>query len=212
MIDSFLVDFNYLARNTQINAIGAGMAAIGPKTPTFTADVSGNNVAVTLTSQTQYPYYRIGVRSSTFDFDSVYTIAGTTGNIYLALPDVYYFSVASSDTNEVESLFGGEQMVQVTSAGDLSAASGIFLLPSKPNPADELTVITVLVKGNPLSSNVVIRIFDSNGSSVREIPLSLKPGLNDVSYHHGYNVSGIFFCELELDGKVIDRKKMVFAR
>jgi hypothetical protein len=68
LLDSFLVDFNYLARNTAINGNAAAMAAIGPKTPTFALTTGGNQVDVSITADQLYPQYRVGVRSLTYDW------------------------------------------------------------------------------------------------------------------------------------------------
>lgn len=73
VIDSFFVDFNYLSRNAIINGNAAGMAAIGPATPDFNLSVNDSALIIHVTQQTQYNVYRVGVRTLSNDWDSVYT-------------------------------------------------------------------------------------------------------------------------------------------
>jgi len=211
-IDSFLVDKDYLKRNTQINTNAAAMAAIGVKTPAFTYSVIGNEVHVTITDQTQFAQYRIGVRSSTYDFDSVYTINGTSGSFIPDTLDLVYLSVASVDSNGVESFFSEEQMVTLTGIQQINAASGVELLPMKPNPADDATTITIYSSLDNESRQASIRISDSNGIMISEIPVTLHKGLNEVPYHHKVNESGMNIIQLLIDGKVIAARNIVFTR
>jgi len=73
VIDSFFVDFNYLARNTAINGVAASMAAIGPKTPpSFEYQEGGDDeIWVSIEDPEDYNHYRIGFRSVSNDFDTV---------------------------------------------------------------------------------------------------------------------------------------------
>jgi hypothetical protein len=98
-IDSFFVDFNYLARNSIINATGVTMAATGPLTPDLNVTAIGNSsVEVTITQQTQYLQYRVGVRTLTNDWDSVYTFSNQLiDTIILPVTGNNIFSVASVD-------------------------------------------------------------------------------------------------------------------
>ena len=41
--------------------------------------------------------------------------------------------------------------------------------------------------------------------------ISLKEGINEVTYEHGYFVSGTYIYTLMIDGAPIDSKRMVFA-
>ena len=211
-LDSFFVDFNYLSRNTLINANGIAMAATGPLIPDLTAvNIYGSTVVVTITNQTQYKQYRIGVRSLTNDWDSVYTFNNKLADtIVIAVPGRHIFSVASVDDKGIESLFSREILINKIGIDEkTSGTSGIELLPNKPNPADEQTMITIVSDRN-VNKNSYLNITDINGKLVKQIPVELQPGINEVLYEHGFHVAGTFFCTLYLEGKKVSTVKMVF--
>lgn len=212
VIDSFFVDFNYLARNAAVNGTAAGMMGIGPKQPDFLLTSPGQHqLSVQLTQQTQYGQYRIGVRTLTNDFDSVYTINSTSATINVPPATTYYVSVASVDTNGIESLFSREYMMTNTGVKEQMKEQGVQLLQNRPNPADESTIISVLVSEAKSYKEAYIRIADIKGKEVKRIALELMPGMNEVLYDHGYNVSGTFIYSLVIDGKVLQSKRMTFT-
>ena len=212
-LDSFFVDFNYLSRNAVINATGVGMAAIGPLTPDLSVAVVGDTtVAVTITHQTQYQQYRIGVRTITNDWDSVYTFSNSLiDTIVLPGPGTSIFSVASVDSNGIESLFSEEvllNIVGVNSPGN--SANGIKLLPNTPNPADEQTIITIVSDKVLKNKSAYVSVTDTNGKEIARIPVEIHQGVNEVLYNHGFHASGVFSCTLFVNGEKIDSVKMVF--
>lgn len=212
IIDSFLVDVHYLQRNAQINANAAAMAAIGVFTPDFSFTTSGNDLQITIDSQTQYSKYRVGVRSNSYDFDSVYTIIGTSGTIHLDSSGVFIASVAAVDSNGIESFFSEEKIITVVGVQNISSQSGIRLMPMKPNPADDATTISVFANDDLANANALIRITDTNGIRVKEIPLTIKKGLNEVLYKHGPQPRGTYLIQLVVDGKNIATSRIVFSR
>ncbi len=215
-IDSFFVDFNYLARNACINATGASIAALGPKKPDFNiATILGPGIIIHITQEANYSFYRVGVRSTTNDWDSVYTISGYYDTIFPPVSNIYYVSVSSVDENGLESLFSKEIILQNSqiSVADIAAEpeNPLELLQNRPNPFDEATIIGVLVN-KPLSyKKAEIRVFDVNGKKVETLDIALKLGVNEVSYEHGYGKTGTYFYTLIIDGKEISRKSMIFA-
>jgi len=208
-IDSFLVDFNYLKRNTQINANGAAMAAIGPHTPEFTYAITGSDLSVTITTETQYAQYRVGVRTVTNDFDSVYAINGTSGTIHLDSQGVYYVTVASVDTNGIESFFSDE--LNTTAIENISAPDGIVMLSVKPNPADDATMISFMLSNLIAYKEAFIRIIDSNGKMIQQNSITLQRGMNEVLYHHPYHQSGVYIAQLVIDDKIYASMRIVFG-
>lgn len=212
--DTFFVDFNYLARNTLINGIAAGMIGISPATPDFTATSTGGNLIINITEETERPKYRVGIRTTTNDWDTVYTFTGTnTATINIA-PGNYILSVASVNDMNVESLFSTETTVRV---GPVNATNivtyeqpSVELLQNQPNPADEATMISVKVN-NPIAyKEAYISIRDINGREVKRNTITLNNGINEIMYEHGYNASGTYIYTLVIDGAVIQSKRMVF--
>jgi hypothetical protein len=212
-VDSFFVDFNYLARNVVINGNAIGMEAIGPKTPDFNLTTTGQNLIVQVTQQTQYLQYRIGVRTLTNDWDSVYTFTGTLVDTINNLPPANYIvSIASVDTNGVESLFSHEKNATLVGINNpQSQKEKLTLLQNKPNPFDEATYISVLVNEMPQYKNAFIVITDIENKLVKKISVTLTKGMNDILYEHGYGMSGTYNYSLVIDGKTIMTRKMVFA-
>ncbi|HKR04635.1 MAG TPA: M28 family peptidase [Bacteroidia bacterium] len=213
-LDSFFVDFNYLTRNSVINATGLAMAATGPLTPDLNVVAIGNSAAeVTITQQTQYQQYRVGVRTLTNDWDSVYTFNNQLVDT-ITLPAVgnTIFSVASVDTNSIESLFSREVLVNVVGIKQQADhANEIYLVANTPNPADEQTLISVFSNRAVKDKSCYLVITDINGKEITRIPFELQKGLNEILYNHGFHASGTFWCLLYIENKKIDSAKMVFS-
>ncbi len=215
-IDSFFVDFNYLARNACINGTGAAIAALGPKKPDFnTATVIGPGIIIHVLQEANYPTYRVGLRSVNNDWDSVYTISGYYDTIFPPVSNVYYVSIASVDENGLESLFSKEVVIQNSQISvpeiEETTTLPIELLQNRPNPFDEATIIGVLVNKNLSYKKAEIVLSDINGKIIEKLPIELAPGVNEAYYEHGYGKTGTFFYTLVVDGKEIARKSMIFA-
>ncbi len=212
-LDSFFVDFNYLARNAVINGNAAAMMAIGPKMPGLTlADGGVNKLSVQFTGQTAYPAYRIGLRTTTNDWDSVYTFAGA-GPHLINLPAANYIvSAAAVDALGVESLFSAEQAAAVKVGAVQKESPALELLQNKPNPFDEVTTVGVLVREPPLYREAYVQIADAvSGKEVQRLPIVLRKGVAEVTFKHGYGARGVYVYSLTIDGKRVESRKMVFA-
>jgi len=213
ILDSFFVDFNYLARNTVINGNAAGMIAMSPKTPDFTTSINGASLTVNITQQQQYQTYRLAVRQiSGNDWDTVYTFSGLSHTV--VLPNgIHAVSVASVDNLQVESLFSRELVAGIVNgiANVDPKTSQIELLQNKPNPFDEATHIGVMVNEVPNYKLAYVSITDvSSGKEIKRFSVELKKGLNEIMYEHGYHAAGTFLYTLYIDGKAIQSKKMQF--
>lgn len=211
VLDSFFVDFNYLSRNVVINGTGLAMAAMGPIIPTFSFGGGNNKLTVTVLTQTSYQHFKVGLRTLTNDWDTVISFTGTSVTIPV-IPANYIASVASVDERGVESLFSGEQIVRLTGIEEVAAhGAGITLMQNTPNPADEATTISVMLQKGIQYKTAYIIIRDLKGQTVESIPITLSPGMNEVDYRHGYHHTGVFIYTLEIDGKIVDSKRMVFV-
>jgi hypothetical protein len=118
--------------------------------------------------------------------------------------------VAAVDASGVESLFSGEQMVTLGIDNKAVQANDIELMQNKPNPSDEATMISVWVHKSILYKTASINITDITGKLVQQLPVVLKSGINEVTYEHGYNMSGTYIYTLVIDGQTIDSRKMLF--
>ena len=122
-----------------------------------------------------------------------------------------FVQAASIDARGVESLFSEEKLVRLTGTADLSPSKNVELFQNKPNPFDESTMISFWVENPSAIRTTKIMITELNGRPVKEIPVVVKQGMNEVMYHHGYNMVGTFLYTLMVDGEVVSTKKMVFA-
>ncbi len=218
LLDSFFVDFNYLARNAVVNGNALGMAAAGPVTPTnFNLAGIDNGFEVSFEDSYNYGVYRVGVRTfATNDWDTVYTIYQTTDSLYgLAPGNIYVVSVASVDADGVESLFSNERFDNFTTdTREIPAAQqNVELLQNRPNPFDEATVISVYVEQALDYREAFIAVYSMQGKELARLPIALQPGLNEVTYdydHHSY-VPGTYAYSLVIDGQVVATRQMVYA-
>ena len=209
VIDSFFVDFNYLARNAVINGNAACMAASGPASPALSALLADTGkIAVSITGQAPF---RVGIRTVNNDWDSVYTIAQNIDTILLPFANRYYVSAASVDSLGIESLFSSEITLVTTAAEKTLENQMPELLPNRPNPFDEATLISVFAGNKKTWKKAALRISDMKGNILKVLPIELKEGLNEILYEHGYNMQGILNCTLLLDGKPFQSRQMIFA-
>ena len=112
----------------------------------------------------------------------------------------------------MESLFSNEELVRLTGTHEETAPKeGVELLQNRPNPFDESTIISFMVHGPVAGFKANIVITDLNGKRIREIPVAVQQGMNEVLYEHGYNMVGTYLYSLFLNDQLIDTKKMVFA-
>jgi hypothetical protein len=213
-IDSFFVDFNYLSRNASINGNAAAMAALGPDRPSIASvGQDGDFLYIEIEDPLDYNHYVVGLRVHTHDFDTLYYIMdGKSGVFELPSRQLNIFiSAASIDSNGVESLFSGEVLSKLTGTSDPQQNVGIELFQNVPNPFDESTTISFMVADPAGVDNAFIAITDINGKLVKEIPVAVKEGMNEVLYHHGYNMTGTYLYSLFVDDRLIETRRMIFA-
>lgn len=223
ILDSFYVDFNYLNRNTVINGVSAGMAAIGTRTPTVSYVNDNNGITVSVLTETQYLYYRVGVRTIHNDFDAVYVFKDS---LTFVIPNIqkdstYYICIASADSNGIESLFTKEVRYKALGNGPIFINSvttkseltkKIKMLQNIPNPFSSSTVIPVVVN-TPLNfSDAYILVSNLMGQPVTKINANLKIGNNTINIDRNNFRNGIYNYSLVVDGKVLQTEKMLIIK
>jgi hypothetical protein len=217
-VDSFFVDFNYLARNALINANAAAVAARNVPVPpnSFTGTRAGNQLTVHITDPADLGEYRVALRTLSNDWDTVYTLAGDTTGVFTTIPGgIIYLSVAGVDAEGMESLFSSEKQLfpNIVSNSEPGGETerNIRLFPNRPNPFDEATWITFWVNEVPTYQKAFVQIVDLQGKIIEQIPVALKQGLNETLYTHGYGVRGTFAYALIVDDQTVDARQMIFA-
>jgi hypothetical protein len=227
VIDSIYINPGYLTRNTLVNGNSLAMVALGPDTVTLTASLWTANTVQVKFSPAGEPAYRVAIRSTTNDWDSVYTVTGASSGI-ITVPyggnKTFYISAAAVDANGTESQFSTEWtlntgMVVLDLTPDTNQPApppasyyGIQLLPNRPNPFDESTLITIN-SGTDLFTNRTCLLFTGiDGRVITKIPVPLQKGVNQVVYNHGFSASGTYICTLLIDGQPVQSTEMIFGR
>lgn len=214
-IDSFFVDFNYLARNAVINGNAATCIAQSNPVPSFVATQGNGNVIIDIEDD-NYDSYKVMVRSRENDFDTVYTHQGSDNFLFPIPPSgttFLFVSIAGIDDNGIESCFTDEIRPTLSGASEpeqVSPSVPVQLFQNKPNPFDEATYIHYEVTGDLKGKQGRIVIRDMNGKIITTMPADLKAGYHELLYTHGYNATGTYLYSLEIDGQVVASKRMIF--
>lgn len=217
VVDSFFVDFNYLARNALINANALAIAARSVALPpNFTAKRAGSQLTVSFDAPIDTHTIRVAVRSITNDWDTVFTLSpGFSDNLSCNPSGPVYVSVAGVDAWGAESLFSVEKIATLSGTDNPEESDNvqnIRLFQNRPNPFDEATWISFWVNELPSNArNASIQILDLAGKVIQNIPVTLQQGMNEVLYTHGYGVRGTFTYTLWIGGKAVDARQMIFA-
>ena len=214
-LDSFFVDFNYLARNTRINGVAAAMVSMSPAMVSMDVEWTGEKVDITVLDDNDYLHYVLGVRTLMNDFDTLLYFDGTKEFYFVPEMDIesLRLTIASVDENDVESCFSDELFVKQTVGvvKEKQSKYPVELWQNAPNPFDEATVIAVYVNQTFPYNNALIKIHSATGQWIKDMPIELNEGANEVLYTHGYGTNGIHSYSLFIDGELIESKKMVFA-
>ena len=226
--DSLYVDVDYLARNALINGNSAAMVGLGPDTITLKAKmITYNKVALQFvsTSTPAVPAYRTAIRSATNDWDSVYTSKKTSDTIQVpyGANTTFYISAAAMDASNTESQFSTEYQLSNTLfplylVPDSSAPAspdpgyyGIQLMPNRPNPFDEQTLITIRSGTDLYENRTFLSFSTTDGRVISRMQVPLKTGLNEVLFDHGFSMApGVYICTLLIEGLPVQSTKMLF--
>jgi len=235
VIDSFFVDFNYLKRNCVLNGATAALASHGPETPDYTLVNDSNGFTIQITSATQYLNYRVGVNptSQMTEFTALYRFTDTLEYIVPGLDagTQYLITVASVDSNGITSMFSSAIFPPVSpivttspaaqddlpysfacnivSVDDLIPGSPhTFSILCVPNPSSGAAKIIVNVGSKFSYKGAQIQVRNLAGQVVRELPISLHMGANEVIMNRNELPAGIYSYSLVADGVTMVTKKL----
>ncbi len=220
VLDSFFVDFNYLSRNATINGLASSFAAIGPEQVNFEGFIDGDSILINILDDNNYLNYKVYSRSMMQDYDTSYMVLGSKSKYIVKNPGsnfAQFISVASVDEEGIESLISPENFVNtVLSDGEpitlpVPEQKIATLFQNRPNPFDEATSIGYIIHRDLGSKKIEIVIRNTHGNMVKRLSASKTKGVNEVVYNHGYNKEGSFIYSLEVDGRAVESKMMVFA-
>jgi len=219
-LDSFFVDFNYLARNAIINGNAMAASAMGPEPPTgFSLEEVENGLVYQIEDPTDNGLYRLGVRAfsnGTNYFDTLFTVTAKSDTLYGLMPgEVLMVTAATIDSNGIESHFSEEDFENFVSSTETATIPerGITLLQNRPNPFDEATTIGIRVEKEVDYQSAQLIITDAQGRALTRYEVDLRPGLVQVTYgyHHHQFKPGTYYYSLVIDGQLFETKAMVYA-
>ncbi len=217
--DSLFVDFNYLARNTQINGTGIASAATGPETPQFNFEIDGDSIRWSVQDPLNLRHYRIASRVSGNDFDTIMTFQDTTSGIFRRQFSTIFqdeiISGAGVDADGVESFFGTESffITVLTSTDDVEAApKGFELFQNVKNPYYKSTLIQYNLGDLTGIKEVAITVTNTSGQIVDRIPATRHLGINSFNYYPTESMVGNHFYSLEINGEFVSTKQMVILK
>ncbi|MDQ3142584.1 MAG: M28 family peptidase [Bacteroidota bacterium] len=215
ILDSFYVNFNYLAKNTLINGANIINAASGPDLQhSVKFEVENGEVKWEITGPANYHNFLIGVRLLTnTNFDTLIDTDQLKGSFRMPRLGIFYGSLAASDTNNLISMFSPEVQFRITSANDNPIKEKVELLQNYPNPFDEATVIPIYVHELFGHGANWIEIHSADGHLIKKITLDLQLGLNEIQYEYAWHnyLPGNYYYSLWLKGKKISTRVMTFT-
>ena len=221
VIDSFFVDFNYLARNTVVNGMAASLAALGPQTPIFYGEEDGNKLIISIEDELDYNHYRIFSRSTEEDFDSIYDLVGSKSMSIERISNptsLQKVSIASVDENGIESLFSREQayfpfttnvkevVIDGVQSSQIAKITSIW-----PNPFNDFTTIGFLVMDQSIIKDLEILITDSFGRKIRSSNFKPLYGYNEIRFNRDNMSSGIYNLSLIINGYITESTMLVIG-
>lgn len=220
VIDEYFVDFNYLKKNSLVNATAIIASAAGPGTPqlVFLKEIPGG-ISIEIGDPDPAPAYKIGIRRLTSgpEFDTVVTITSTRDSIMGFPRSLYYVSVAAIDSLEIESLFTQEERLSVPSGindpVDNPVKNDWELMQNNPNPFDEATWIRIRRHRVRDYRSIFLSVTDMEGKELARIPVQVNGPETEILYdyqYHGYQ-PGVYAYSLVVDGVVVDTKRMIYA-
>lgn len=227
LIDSFYVDFNYLARNAVINGMSATLLAHGPETPAYSILDEPTGLRVQVTGSGTWSAYRVGVRglNSPQAFDALYRTDQTSFLVPgLEANHAYYISVAGVDAQGITSIFGAEQ-VRANDADTppmpvddlpygldclpIGIAEAMATLPGaitvSPDPFIGLADLRWSM-ANAAPQQLHLVITDAQGRELHRQRISGAQGRWTYAHRHG---AGVFLCRLVGDGRVLATARML---
>lgn len=113
---------------------------------------------------------------------------------------VWYLVAECPATNRINT---SQNQVVVTNADAV-------LEQNKPNPFGSETIINIKVTDKAVYKNAFLVVRDMYTQEVYRSRLNLQKGNNSVTYRPSSALKGILYYSLELDGKTIDTKQMIF--
>ncbi|MBK8955500.1 MAG: M28 family peptidase [Saprospiraceae bacterium] len=214
-LDSFFVNFNYLRNNTLVNALSVSNAASNELSP-FNLSLTAKpfTLIAEITNPQNAKQFVFGLRRiNSVYFDTIFISDQPQVEITGLIPTQYYVAAAGIDDQNWLSMFGQEYNIRIpnNTSGSEEKNEAVELWQNKPNPFDELTMIPIQVNNLAVIKSAYLSIHNEEGKLIRNIPLELQHGMNEVMYDFGWHEyeCGTYMYTLYINGKKVDSRKML---
>ena len=220
-IDKFYVNFDYLARNVQINAIGLIGGALGPQVPDFTLSepLPQRYIRVTVTAPTSpVGSYKIAVRNSgNNDFAVAYTLKDS---LNFTVPGTvagrtYYIAMAAVDANGAQSLYSQEKSITAAVDGPTPIIRGKIsgAAPRLMTPMVSIDRISFRIQGLTtfMHSQFTLDIVNSRGKVLRSHRWVNGGGDQEITLNRLGIPASLYQILLKKQGKVIDTQALLLT-
>jgi hypothetical protein len=223
-LDTFYVNWEYMARNALINGAGLVSAGLNPEPPNFSlAETAQHFIQVTVTlPSSPVGVYRVALRDSgNNDFAVAYTLKDSVTFIVPATQagKTYFIALASLDGNGDQSLYSQEQQIKATANGPpLAALSPRRVSGNSPArllaPIVAADRITLIVQGNPAQNGeaAVLKICDSQGRNIRIHRFRFAGPEYEVTLARSQLAPGLYTVSLLAHGKILSGQRLVLTR
>jgi len=108
-------------------------------------------------------------------------------------------------------LFTDEETFFITGVDGFFAQNiGISLIQNQPNPVKDYTEFIIEAREDLTGQKGFIVIKDMLGKEIERLAFVVSPGIMKVMFTNNSSLSGIYTYTLEMNGKAIQTKKIIF--
>lgn len=219
VIDSFFVNFNYLARNLVINGNSIVMASEAPPTPDFDVEESETKLVVTIDDPHNFDDYLVLSRTSEETADTIYHLEGSNTIEINRSTDLNYLqkvSVAAIDGQQRLSLLSREDAFFPTTSStdelyiDGVSANKLFQLKSAaPNPYIDYTDIEYRILQAHLIEAISFEVYSESGNITNSFKLTDSPGVHTLRISEDELPSGFYVGVFYINNQIAGRIKLM---
>jgi len=214
ILDSLFINPGYLARNSILNGVVAGLLASAPDrvNPIVQPGLSGATIQIQETDD-DIEGILVGIRkykSRSLEFDTLFSVPlQDQFRITLDPGQKNYVSIALVK-NGVPGLFSDEIEVNLTGSDEIFQDSGSRLIHNYPNPCSDETTLEFETSREYWYQPAVIEIKDMIGRLVNRKTLTLSAGLTEVVVSAQNLDPGLYSCTVTVKGR--DRQSTMIVK
>lgn len=205
ILDSLFVNPGYLARNTILNGVVAGLLASAPAKVSATLVARQSGAVINLPAgYGDADGFIVGIRkykSKSLEFDSIYKVNRTDQiEVLLDSGQKNYVSIAPV-LNGAPGLFSDEYEVNLSGTDPLEQKTGFRLYQNYPNPWSDETIIRLNAPQDFWYKPAILQIRDLIGRVVHEQSVIIDAEEVQISVKGSGLNSGLFIYSLISSGK-----------